>query len=212
MSPMPNPDSKRPAIGPVGEQVVRNVEELREARGLSLRDLSKILGNLGRPILPSMLQALSKGGRRVDADDLVALAIALRVNPDALLLPRDADWQDPVDLTPEVSQPAWIAWEWADGRMPLPEGPPPFPHVDVPDAARADFAQHARASLSVHGKHPAVSSAEVLLTRIKRATNEMNEGNIEWWHAYIRRALTGLTVSLDDWFASPPPSPGGEDQ
>jgi hypothetical protein len=41
----------------------------------------------GRPILPSGLSKIEQGQRAVDVDDLVALAIALQVNPNALLLP-----------------------------------------------------------------------------------------------------------------------------
>ena len=83
-----------PPIGETGRNVVRNVVQLRKARGLSLRTLSDRLGKLGRPILPVGLSRLENEQRRVDADDLVALAHALGVNPAALLLP-------PGDLPPE---------------------------------------------------------------------------------------------------------------
>ena len=54
---------------------------------------------------------------------LVALAIELGVNPSALLLPRSCTADEPVDLTPAVLVPAWAAWAWADGRLPLPADP-----------------------------------------------------------------------------------------
>jgi ribosome-binding protein aMBF1 (putative translation factor) len=68
-------------IGGVGRNVVANVEQLRQARGLSFRALSEMLGAVGRPILPAVLHRLSQGKRRVDADDLVAFAAALGVTP-----------------------------------------------------------------------------------------------------------------------------------
>lgn len=77
-------------IGPAGRAVIANVESLRKARGLSFAGLSQRLGEAGRPILPSVLQRLSQGGRRVDADDLVAFAAVFGVTPARLLAPPGA--------------------------------------------------------------------------------------------------------------------------
>jgi transcriptional regulator with XRE-family HTH domain len=205
----PAKQPRQPEVGPIGRNLIRAVERLRERRGLTYKKLSELLEATGRPIFPLGLSRLEKGERRVDADELVALAVVLGVNPNALLFPHDAERADLVDLTPETALPAWVVWEWADGRMPLPDEVPPFPHVDVPDSAVVDFAEHARPTLALRGRHPAVSAAEILLTRILRGAREMDETNDEWWHAYIRRALSGLTIALDDWFAAPPPV--GED-
>ena len=82
-------------IGGVGQDVIANVERLRQARGLSFRALSEMLGALGRPILPAVLHRLSQGRRRVDADDLVAFAAALGVTPADLLLPPGTVSDDP---------------------------------------------------------------------------------------------------------------------
>ena len=112
------PDAKTLQLGPVGQVVVRNIREL--SAGVTLRVLSDRLGKLGRPILPSVLHRLMQGGRRVDADDLVALALALQVTPNALLLPRDTRPEAEVTLAPQVRERAWAAWGWADGRYPLP--------------------------------------------------------------------------------------------
>ncbi len=132
-----------PPIGPVGQAVVRNVQDLADARGLKLRGLSDQLRAIGRRILPSVLHALGQGRRRVDADDLVALSIALGVNPSALLLPRGVPPDAEVQLTPEVSAPAWAAWAWADGRMPLPAGQD-GPAAGERFAREVDFARNAR--------------------------------------------------------------------
>lgn len=81
-------------VGQVGLTVVANVERLRKARRLSLRALSDRLAGLGRPILPIGLSRLSQGKRRVDADDLVALAAAALDDAapaaDPPLVPADA--------------------------------------------------------------------------------------------------------------------------
>jgi len=52
-----------------------------------LRSLSKKLGEVGRPLGHSAIDQIEKGTRRVDVDDLVALALALDASPIALLTP-----------------------------------------------------------------------------------------------------------------------------
>jgi transcriptional regulator with XRE-family HTH domain len=68
-------------VGPVGERVAENVKRLRGREHVSVRELSKRLQAAGRPILPSGITKLEQGVRRVDVDDLVALADALGVSP-----------------------------------------------------------------------------------------------------------------------------------
>lgn len=148
----------------MGGQVVRNVEQLREARGLSFRGLAERLAALGRPILPSVLHALSKGDRRVDADDLMALAVALKVPPSAILLPRDVARDDMIVLTPTTRQRAWAVWEWADGRTPLPDEDA-GDGFDIPAAAAVDFLTNGRPAIAANRDHPAIRANEVLKTR-----------------------------------------------
>jgi hypothetical protein len=85
---------------------------------MTVRDMSARMKQLGRPILPSGITKIEQGERRVDADDLVALAIILEVNPNALLLPAEESLR-PVHLAPTVSTWWWRAWEWATGELPL---------------------------------------------------------------------------------------------
>lgn len=74
-------------IGNVGEHVAANVVRLRKVRGLSVYSLSASLAKSGRSIPPSGITRIELVQRRVDVDDLVALAAALRVTPSQLLLP-----------------------------------------------------------------------------------------------------------------------------
>lgn len=74
-------------IGETGKVVAANIERLRLEQKLSVRVLSMRLGTLGRPIWPSMVHVICQGERHVDADDLVAFARALDVDPVALLEP-----------------------------------------------------------------------------------------------------------------------------
>lgn len=105
-------------LGPIGERVRRNVRQLREARGLSTRDLSALMGEAGRPIQPTAITKIESGARRVDVGDLAAFAVVLGVSPLTLLLPGErAD--DEVQLTPERSSRWEAAWRWATGEQPL---------------------------------------------------------------------------------------------
>ncbi|WP_432162342.1 helix-turn-helix domain-containing protein [Streptomyces tendae] len=130
-----------------GRNVAANVRRIREAHGWSTYDLARKLKEAGRPISPSAVAKVEREERRVDAGDLVALAVVLNVNPSALLLPRDDSPSTIVDLMPgrhtdggEVRMTADRLWSWADGQGPL---------FDHPDAAATlqtwrDFIQHAR--------------------------------------------------------------------
>jgi hypothetical protein len=130
--------------GAVGRNVIRNVESLRRVRGMTLRTLSARLAEIGRPILPIGLSRLANGQRRVDADDLAAFAVALGVNTNSLLLPRDTPADAEVVLAPEVRTTAWAAWAWADGRMPLPADADASAAPGERFAREVDFARNGR--------------------------------------------------------------------
>lgn len=79
--------AKRNPLGPTGETVRANVIALRERRNLSYAQLSRKLKTAGRAIPELGLRRIEDGDRRVDVDDLMALAEALEVWPIALLMP-----------------------------------------------------------------------------------------------------------------------------
>lgn len=76
-------------IGPAGRRVAVNLRQLRIARSMSLRNLSARLHELGHPLSTEALSKIENGAgvpeprnvRRVDVDDLLALAAALAVQP-----------------------------------------------------------------------------------------------------------------------------------
>ncbi|MGW4352436.1 Z1 domain-containing protein [Nocardia sp. NPDC004582] len=105
------------ALGPTGIRLSQRVQDLRVARGLTLATLARRMGELGRPIDLSTLGKLEKGQRRVDVDDLVALALALEVSPNGLLLPDTASG-DRIDLTERFRVTSSEAWKWAVGDQP----------------------------------------------------------------------------------------------
>jgi hypothetical protein len=77
---------KKP-LGAAGDNVRWNVLRLRTERRLSTPRLSAALKELDRPIAATGITKIEKGDRRVDVDDLVALAAALSVTPVQLLEP-----------------------------------------------------------------------------------------------------------------------------
>jgi 8-oxo-dGTP diphosphatase len=114
----------RVPLGPVGGYVIVNLTQLREDRKLTYRGLSDRLEKLGRPIPTLGLSRIEKGNRRVDVDDLVALAVALEVSPGALLLPPDPgipDEDDEVELTANLRLSGFAARQWMAGHDALPD-------------------------------------------------------------------------------------------
>lgn len=144
-------------LGPTGQRTAKNFTDLRHESGASLRALSAKLDELGRSIPPASLMKIEKGARRVDVDDLVALALALDVAPNRLLLTKEAG-SGPVELTPGYTAPREEdAWRWACGedRLPVPLGLSSMaevlqfmaksrPHHEVGDLAtnEAEFREH----------------------------------------------------------------------
>ncbi len=102
--------------------VSANVKRLRKEQNLGLRGLSNKLGEVGRPLGHSAVDQIEKGTRRVDVDDLMALAVALGVSPVALLMPavHSAEPQDDVESTAvAVPIPAKLLWGWLTAEYPL---------------------------------------------------------------------------------------------
>lgn len=74
---------------------------------------------MGRPIAASGITKIEQGTRRVDVDDLVALALAFDVSPNRLLLEPESDNRR-VALTDGVKLTRLQAWDWATGAAPIP--------------------------------------------------------------------------------------------
>lgn len=104
--------------GPTGRRVAANVAALRADRGMTLAELSALMEKVGRPILPSGLSKIEQGTRRVDTDDLLALALALDVTPNRLLLTPTAT-MDTAGITATAHTQEVVLWEWATGDRPL---------------------------------------------------------------------------------------------
>lgn len=107
-------DQKNP-LGPVGHVLAANVKHIRESQRLTFVALSERLTDVGRPIAVLGLRRIERGERRVDADDLLALAYALGVNPVDLLVSADADDSAEYYVTPQTAISAKTARDWIGG-------------------------------------------------------------------------------------------------
>jgi len=107
---------KSTELGPIGVNVTHTVRRFRENRRLGYAELSRELAETGREIPPLGLRRIESGERRVDVDDLVALAVVFDVSPLALLLPTQAG-----ALTSQGSEYSLQQiWTWGEGSNPLP--------------------------------------------------------------------------------------------
>lgn len=100
-------------LGPSGDTVRANIKRVREDNGLSQSELSVRMRDLGRPIPPLGIHRIENGDRRVDVDDLVAIAVALEVSPTTFLLPNSHDRSELVTATGlSRTYPAKALWDW----------------------------------------------------------------------------------------------------
>lgn len=107
-------------VDPVARRVGENVAELRGR--LSQQELVNRLRVIGMPMLKTTLSKLENAERKITVGELVALAIALGVSPNRLLLTPAARSDSYCPLSPnDATIPEVIAWNWAAGEMPLAE-------------------------------------------------------------------------------------------
>lgn len=128
-------------LGATGETVRRNIRWIRDARGMSGAELSQGIGRLGRPIPLLGIQRIEAGTRRVDVDDLMAIAVALGVSPSSLLMPLQHDGSeerpdaavpspgDEIQKDDVVEISGWLkhvsaehVWDWLVAYAPLVHG------------------------------------------------------------------------------------------
>ncbi len=71
--------------GAAAEHTARTVAAEREARGWEQRELAERLTHVGRPMSQPVVSRIESGTRRIDVDDLAALALVFSVSPATLL-------------------------------------------------------------------------------------------------------------------------------
>lgn len=117
---MPDDQTKKKnPLGVIGETVADNVKRLRDSQGLAYTELAARLEQIGRVIPTLGLRKIESYERRVDADDLVALAAALGVSPVTLLMPAGVA-ADNVTTVCGADFTAATLWEWLIAEWPFP--------------------------------------------------------------------------------------------
>ena len=121
-------DISRPKVAPITAVVARRVRTLRQAQNLSGGKLAQRLNDLGLPWNRTSVAKFETLYRSsVTVEELLALAVALRVPPVMLLAdPRDAEL---VPVADGLDMPPWAALLWMLGRLRV-----NMPGVEQPDA------------------------------------------------------------------------------
>ncbi|MBU4214303.1 MAG: helix-turn-helix transcriptional regulator [Actinobacteria bacterium] len=153
-------------IGPTGDTVRHNIARVRRARGLAYTELSKQLAEAGRLIPPLGLRRIEDGERRVDVDDLVALAAVLWVDPVVLMAPPLYGGGLETEVTGLGRCNSSQAVNWLGGQSLI---APTAPRAEV--VTRTEFALTARHRQVAPAEIPAdleVTAAPALLQRLER--------------------------------------------
>jgi transcriptional regulator with XRE-family HTH domain len=184
-------------------RIGQNVAALRKARGLTTRALSDRLAELGHRIPQSSLSKIEAGTAGVDAEDLLAIALALGTTPNRLLL-SDRVAADSVALTPEVATSGHRAWAWADGVTPLEEA---HPFGETTAEKLDDFRRHARpVDQRLVRSAPPYQAVQDLLIRVEEALHLVAADAGGAQPETLRRALTRAEREVLDLLAEVAPS------
>lgn len=117
--------------GTLSDHIAGELRRHREELRLPYTELAERLARLGRPIPVLGLRRIERGERRVDVDELAALALALGVPPASLMFPTDSAT---VEVVPGKVLSSWHAATWFTG-----ESAEAMFGTDEPLAARNDF-------------------------------------------------------------------------
>jgi hypothetical protein len=114
---------------------------------------------------------IERGERRVDVDDLVALAAALGVNPNRLVMPPQARRAASAAITEAAETTEQLAWDWAKGEWPLMVGG--LDNVSSDDEVYRQFVRNANPA-----EH--LADADQPLHRSARELTQRVETLLEW--------------------------------
>jgi transcriptional regulator with XRE-family HTH domain len=98
--------------------VAARVRQLRDEQGFTLEALAQECFLVGYPLSRDVLHSIEQGRRRVNVNDMIALARVFEVSPLVLLLPDER--ATPVTLTEGRTSPALGVYEWLMGLRPSP--------------------------------------------------------------------------------------------
>lgn len=82
---------KRVPIGPYSRNIAAAVQRIRTQRRMTYTELVQKLADIGHPIPILGIRRIERFERRIDVDDLVALAAVLEVDPWSMTAPPKCD-------------------------------------------------------------------------------------------------------------------------
>lgn len=104
--------AKRIEIDETGRTVATNITVRRARARLSVAELAERVRAHGRALTRQALSEIEAGRRRVDVDDLIALAMALNTSPATLLMPEAPAPDESVGLIGPFRTHASVIWRW----------------------------------------------------------------------------------------------------
>ncbi|MGW3365966.1 hypothetical protein ACWDOR_23835 [Streptosporangium canum] len=107
-----------------GEVLRRNIKHIRESQRITFVELADRLASIGRPIPVLGLRRIERGERRIDVDDLLAIAYALGAAPVDLLIPGNEKDTTPYSITPGLPSTVGTARRWIRGEAGSSPGEP----------------------------------------------------------------------------------------
>jgi transcriptional regulator with XRE-family HTH domain len=130
-------------VGPAGRVLAANIQRIRKRKKLTFAEVSARTEEIGQPIAVLGLRRIERGERRVDFDDLLCLARALRVAPVDLMVPV---WHTDTVPFPIGNQEfgCRTVHDWVAGATDALEPPPPMGRMrfasprGIPDIAELD--------------------------------------------------------------------------
>lgn len=126
-------DERETAPTAAGEILRTNIKRIREGQRLTFVEVSERLTSVGRQIPVLGLRRIERGERRVDVDDLFALAYVLGVPPLYLLIPNDLAGDAPYSIAPAVEATADAVSRWITGDAWMPDQVDPSKPFDIPE-------------------------------------------------------------------------------
>lgn len=126
------------------------VKQLREQSGASVRKLVETLESHGHKIPENGIRRIEAGQRRVDVDDLIALANVFNVSPLVLLFPGSDDPHHNITVSGREPSSERQVWWWALGKLgatPFLPSYHGFPEWFIAERERQQEVQRASAEL-----------------------------------------------------------------
>ncbi|MFI5495250.1 hypothetical protein [Actinoplanes sp. NPDC051859] len=176
--------------------LIARLKECRRLAGWSALQLAEQLAALGATKLTANILRNLEAGRRqqaVSVEELLLLALALQVPPEALLAPREGDR---IDLMPglTVEGPDFLAWLRGEQPLPGTETDPEW----FRKAAATAFGEHGGMQVSATLRAEFLQRASAAFDGFLAISDAMAEDAERKTRAQVRDLLTDIRTAVTD--------------